>query len=70
MLLKSFSVDGLYGTFNYTLDFSKGSNLMVLTGLNGYGKTTILRILSCISNKDDLFYLYEIPFNTIKILCT
>ena len=67
MLLKSFSVEGLYGTFNYTLDFSKGSNLMVLTGLNGYGKTTILRILSCISNKDDLFYLYEIPFNKIKI---
>lgn len=67
MLLDSFNVEGLYGTFDYTLDFSKGSNLKVLTGLNGYGKTTILRILSCISNKEDLFYLYEIPFNTIRV---
>lgn len=67
MLLKSFNVEGLFGTFNYTLDFSDRSNLIVLTGLNGYGKTTILRILSSITSKDDLFYLYEIPFKYITV---
>lgn len=67
MLLKSFVIKGLFGTFNYTLDFSEKSNLIVLTGLNGYGKTTILRILSSISSKEDLFYLYEIPFLSITV---
>ena len=67
MLLKSFKVEGLFGTFNYTLDFTDRSNLRVLTGLNGYGKTTILRILSSITSKDDLFYLYEIPFKSVTV---
>lgn len=67
MLLKSFKVEGLFGTFNYNLDFANESNLLVLTGLNGYGKTTILRILSSLSDKDEMFYLYEIPFNKIKV---
>lgn len=67
MLLKSFNVEGLFGTFNYTLDFSDKTNLIVLTGLNGYGKTTILRILSSINSKEDLFYLYEIPFKSITV---
>lgn len=67
MLLKSFKVEGLFDTFNYNLDFENKSNLLVLTGLNGYGKTTILRILSSLSDKDELFYLYEIPFNKIKV---
>lgn len=67
MLLKSFIIEGLFGTFNYSLDFSDRSNLMVLTGLNGYGKTTILRILSSINSKEELFYLYEIPFKSITV---
>lgn len=67
MLLKSFSIEGLYGIFNYELDFANKNSLMVLTGLNGYGKTTILRILSSLSKKDGLYYLYELPFNTIRV---
>ena len=67
MLLKSFSVEGLFGIFNYILEFPKGSNLIVLTGLNGFGKTTILRIISSITSKDGLFYLYEIPFKSITV---
>ncbi len=67
MLLKSFNIEGLFGTFSYALDFSDRSNLIVLTGLNGYGKTTILRILSSINSKDELFYLYEIPFKSITV---
>ena len=67
MLLKSFNIEGLFGTFSYALDFSDRSNLIVLTGLNGYGKTTILSILSSINSKDELFYLYEIPFKLITV---
>lgn len=67
MLLKSFKVERLFGTFNYNFDFENKSNLLVLTGLNGYGKTTILRIMSSLSDKEELFYLYEIPFNKIKV---
>lgn len=67
MLLNSLSIEGLYGTFNYELGFADKSSLMVLTGLNGYGKTTILKILSSLSRKNGLYYLYEIPFKTIKV---
>ena len=67
MLLKSFIIEGLFVFFIYSLDFSDRSNLMVLTGLNGYGKTTILRILSSINSKEELFYLYEIPFKSITV---
>ncbi len=67
MLLKSFKVEGLFGVFNYNLDFENKSNLLVLTGLNGYGKTTILRIMSSLSDREELFFLYEIPFNKISV---
>jgi predicted ATPase len=68
MLLKSFSIDSLFGTFNYELGFADKSSLMVLTGLNGYGKTTILRILSSLSSKNGFYYLYEVPFKTIRVV--
>lgn len=67
MLLKSLNIVDLFGTFNYQLDFTKKNGLMVITGLNGYGKTTILRIISSLSSKDGLFFFYEIPFKTIRV---
>ena len=45
MLLKALEIEELYYTFSYKINFDKDPNLYVLTGLNGYGKTTILRIL-------------------------
>ena len=66
MLLKSFRINGLFGTYSYEFSISESQNIFMLTGPNGYGKTTILTILNKISQKD-LFYFYQLPFDTIEI---
>lgn len=67
MLLKSFSVRKLYGTFSYTINFDPKVKVYVITGPNGYGKTTILRLLHSLCHKSDLTYFYEIPFESISV---
>ncbi len=68
MLLKALEIEELYYTFSYKINFDKDPNLYVLTGLNGYGKTTILRILASLSKSDDLYYFYTIPFKRILVV--
>ena len=67
MHIKSFEVKGLYGTFNYHIDMKREDNLCVLTGLNGYGKTTILNMIHSLCNKEDIYYFYKIPFKKIIV---
>ena len=49
-MLKSIKIKKLFGRFNYTIDF-KQEGVTIITGPNGYGKTTILKILNDFSNK-------------------
>ena len=59
---------GLFGLYDYNVDlfFDAESKITILTGPNGYGKTTILRILSNL-NPENLFYFYNLTFKTIEI---
>lgn len=63
-MLKCIEIKNLFGRFNYTLDF-EGKNIVILTGPNGFGKSTILQIIDAISN-DRIFYLLKIEFKEIR----
>lgn len=67
MLLKSFNILKLFGSFSYNISFEKQSNLYIITGPNGYGKTTILTIFHSLCHKEELFYFYDILFESIDI---
>ena len=45
-MLKLFTIEGLYGLFTYHLVFKRG--VFIITGPNGFGKTTILRSINSI----------------------
>ena len=65
-MLNSIYIEGLYGLYNYKLDFTQGEDkrLKIITGPNGYGKTTILQLIYALLGKDtDLFY--QLPFSRV-----
>lgn len=66
MKLKNIYIRKLFGTFDYTIEFENLSNPLIITGLNGFGKTTILTIINSLSKKD-LFYFYNLSFEEIGI---
>lgn len=65
-MLNGIYIEGLYGLYDYSLDFTRGEDkrLKIITGPNGYGKTTILQLIYALFCKDtDLFY--QIPFTRV-----
>ena len=65
-MLNSIYIEGLYGLYNYMLDLTQGEDkrLKIITGPNGYGKTTILQLIYALLCKDtDIFY--QIPFSEV-----
>lgn len=63
-MLNKLEIEGLYGLYNYSLDFTQGEDkrLKIITGPNGYGKTTVLQLIYALFCKDtDVFY--QIPFS-------
>lgn len=54
-MLKTFKIINLFGQFNYDLQLFD-SGITILTGPNGFGKSTILKIIEAIGEKD----LYEL----------
>lgn len=65
-MLNSICVEGLYGLYNYTLDLTQGEDkrLKIITGPNGYGKTTILQLIYALLGKDTAIF-YQIPFSRL-----
>lgn len=66
MKLSHFSVKGLFHIFDYEFTIPEENQVFLITGPNGYGKTTILSILSSL-HKRDLFYFYALPFDEISL---
>ena len=66
MNIDRFYVKGLFNDFDYDLSFEDNERIMLLTGPNGSGKTTILKLLDIIFNQS-LTRLFEIPFQEIGI---
>ena len=67
MKIDTLIIKGLFKTFNYEISLSDNRSPLILTGLNGYGKTTILTIIKRLSERD-FFYFYRLPFDEITIL--
>lgn len=79
-LLRSVEVTGLFGRYDYTLDFpaierSGGKpSLHLMAGGNGTGKTTLLRlvyhVLSPANNRGHRSYLAKTKFESIRVALT
>lgn len=63
MIIHSLKVVDLFNAFEYEINFSK-SDVLFITGPNGYGKTTILDIINSIYS-NDLDFFRKLPFKEI-----
>lgn len=59
--IKSITVKGLFNQFDHHIDFNQQERITVLHGINGVGKTTLLRMLNNLLNFR-IYNLNEIPF--------
>ena len=67
-MLKGIKIKGLFNRFNYDIKLKPGG-ITIITGPNGYGKSTILRIINSISN-EALEKIIELPFKQIEVSFT
>ncbi len=66
-MLQSIKITKLFERFNYELSFSN-EGIMIITGPNGYGKSTILRIINNFCN-DNLEKVLACSFRKLTIVC-
>lgn len=66
MRISEIYIKGLYGTYTYHISNLLSQNLLVLTGYNGMGKTTILNIVKNIA-ESNLWFFYTLDFEEIKV---
>ncbi len=58
-MITRLEIEELFGLYSYDLDFTNAdeSLIKIITGPNGYGKTTIIRLISALYNRDyDLMF--------------
>jgi predicted ATP-binding protein involved in virulence len=69
MNLQSITIEKLFGQFDYNIVFNQDAGITILTGPNGYGKTTILNIIfQLFDNHNRRFeYLSKLNFESITI---
>lgn len=61
-MLIQLDIYGLFGRFDYNIILDK--NIKIITGMNGYGKTTILKIIQAIYDQD-IFFFTDLLFSQI-----
>lgn len=66
-MIKSIIIRKLFGRFDYKLEFLS-DRIMIITGPNGYGKSTILKMINSFC-MDDYFNLLSYPFYKFIIIC-
>ena len=69
MELQSIKIHNLFGLFNYNIELNNKDDLTILTGPNGYGKTTILNIIYSLFNQR-FFYFQKLNFELISFYFT
>nr|VFK45245.1 MAG: Predicted ATP-binding protein involved in virulence [Candidatus Kentron sp. TC] len=60
-MLKKIQIKGLFDRFDYDIELKEGG-LTILTGPNGYGKTTILRMIHAFAT-GNFVLLFQLPFS-------
>ena len=65
MELKSIKIKHLFGLFDYIIELDQENALTILTGPNGYGKTTILNIIYNFFNQR-FFYFQKLNFELLS----
>ena len=67
-MLTSFKIKKLFGLYDYELVFSNSDNdkIRFITATNGYGKSTILRLIDAVFNHH-LEFFFQIPFQELLL---
>ena len=65
-MISKIRIKGLYDIYNYDIDFSKNGKVLILTGPNGYGKTTILQIINHFC-QGKFWLFYYLNFQLIEL---
>jgi predicted ATP-binding protein involved in virulence len=67
MRLINLKINGLFDLFSYAIDLNQEEDLTILTGPNGYGKTTVLNIIYNLFSYR-FFYFQKLAFSEITLL--
>lgn len=65
-MIKAIEVKELFGRFNYYIT-TKADGITIITGPNGFGKSTILQIINALS-KGNLAYFARLDFKSLSIV--
>lgn len=65
-MIKRISAKGLFGLYDYDIPFSQEPAVKILTGPNGYGKTTLLLAISHLY-KGDFWYFHFLDFQELTV---
>lgn len=65
-MIQSIIIKNLYYIYSYEINFTNDENVLILTGPNGFGKTTILQLINHLCSLK-LWYFYLLPFDKIEI---
>lgn len=65
IMLSKVKITNLFGRFDYNIDF-KDKDVTIITGPNGFGKSTILKIIDAVS-KGNIFYISTLMFEKIEL---
>lgn len=65
-MIKRIAVKGLFGLYDYDISFSEEPAVKILTGPNGYGKTTLLLAISHLY-KGNFWYFHFLNFQKISV---
>lgn len=68
-MIQRIRVGGLFGLYDYDIWFGEEPLVKLLTGPNGYGKTTLLMAVDHLY-KEDFWYFHYLPFDTFVVTLT
>ena len=66
MRIKKMTVTNLFGMFNHTIDLNLEEGITIVHGVNGIGKTAMLRLIDAIFNRQ-ISILHNIPFDSVRL---
>ena len=66
-MIKQLVIRNLYDLYSYDIKFENEPNIQIITGPNGFGKTTILQIVSHFYS-GKFWYFYFLPFSSIDFI--